>query len=166
MTDDGNVSSVRVLVVDDFEPFRSLVRSLLKKTPRFLVVREVSDGLEAVRKVTELDPDLVLLDINLPGLSGIEVARRIRRLSPRTKIVFLTQDFSDDLVAEAFNLGAHGYVVKARTSTDLLPAVETVMQGCQFVIHGLAGSNESSGGPAPCNSAYSVVNHQKRHGPG
>jgi DNA-binding NarL/FixJ family response regulator len=150
MTDDGNVSSVRVLVVDDFEPFRSLVRSLLKQTPRFLVVREVSDGLEAVRKVTELDPDLVLLDINLPGLSGIEVARRIRRLSPRTKIVFLTQDFSDDLVAEAFNLGAHGYVVKARTSTDLLPAVETVMQGCQFVIHGLTGSNESSGGPAPC----------------
>jgi DNA-binding NarL/FixJ family response regulator len=146
MTDDGNVSSVRVLVVDDFEPFRSLVRSLLKKTPRFLVVREVSDGLEAVRKVTELDPDLVLLDINLPGLSGIEVARRIRTLSPRTKIVFLTQDFSDDLVAEAFNLGAHGYVVKARTSTDLLPAVETVMQGCQFVIHGLTGSNESSGG--------------------
>jgi len=79
-----------VLLVEDFGPFRALVSSLLREKPDFEVVSEASDGLEAVRCAEELDPDLILMDIGLPGLNGIEAARRIRELAPRSRIVFLT----------------------------------------------------------------------------
>ena len=85
------VSKVRVLVVEDFEPFRTRVCSKLRKRPELLVVGEVSDGIEAVRKAEELQPDLILLDIGLPSLDGIEAARRIRTLSIKSKIVFVSQ---------------------------------------------------------------------------
>ena len=90
------------------------------------VVCEVSNGLEAVQKAVELRPDLILLDIGLPGLNGIEAARQIRKLVPESKIIFLTQESSPDVVQEAFKLGAWGYVVKANAASDLLAAVEAV----------------------------------------
>jgi DNA-binding NarL/FixJ family response regulator len=93
----------------------------------------VSDGLEAVRKAEELRPDLILLDIGLPRLNGIEAARQILKLVPESKIIFLTQESSDDVVEEAFCLGACGYVKKIKAKRDLLAAVETVILGNQFV---------------------------------
>ncbi len=109
------VSTVRVLVVDDFEPFRRFVCSTLVKRRDLQVIGEALDGLEAVRKAEELKPDLVVLDIGLPTLNGIEVARRIRKLCPECKILFMSQGTSADVAQEAFNLGALGYVVKAHT---------------------------------------------------
>ena len=126
-------STVRVLVVDDYEPFRRFVRSTLGTRPALQIVGEASDGLEAVRRAEELKPDLVVLDIALPTLNGIEVARQIRTLSPESKVIFLSQESSPDVVQEALSTGAWGYVVKARAGSDLLAAIEAVLLGNHFV---------------------------------
>jgi DNA-binding NarL/FixJ family response regulator len=139
MTKRPGLPSVRILVVDDFEPFRRFVRSTLQEKSQLQDIREVSDGLEAVQKAEELQPGLILLDIGLPTLNGIEAARRIRKLAPESKIVFLSQKSSADVVQEALSLGALSYVVKAHAERELLAAVETVLQGRQFVSSGLSG---------------------------
>ena len=133
------MSWARVLVVEDYEPFRRYICATLGKNPGFCVVREVSDGLQAVHEAEALQPDLILLDIGLPGLDGIEAARRIRALSPDSKILFVSQESSLDVVEEALSSGAFGYVVKAHAASELLPAVEALLQGKRFVSRGLMG---------------------------
>jgi CheY-like chemotaxis protein len=130
-------SRVRVLVVDDFETFRRFVCSTLSKNPELQIVGEASDGLEAVHKAEELQPDLIVLDLGLPTMNGIEAARQIRKLAPASKILFLSQESSADVVQEALTSGARAYVLKARARTDLLAAVEAVLEGRQFVSSGL-----------------------------
>jgi DNA-binding NarL/FixJ family response regulator len=144
-------STVRVLVVDDYEPFRRFACSTLGKRQDLQVIGEASDGLEAVRKAEELKPDLIVLDIGLPTLNGIEVARRIRKLCPECKILFMSQESSADVAQEAFSLGASGYVVKAHAGSELLTAVEAVCQGRRFVSKGLSGNHWTSAidEPAP-----------------
>src|SRR5271155_1327046 len=97
------------------------------------VVGEASDGPEAVQKAAELKPDLILLDIGLPTLNGIEAARQIRKLVPECKIIFLSQESSSEIIEEAMNVGASGYVVKSMAGHDLLTAVESVLLGGTFV---------------------------------
>lgn len=126
-------------MVDDFEPFRRFIRSALAKKPEFRVIGEATDGLEAVQKADELQPDLILLDIGLPSLSGIAAARRMRRLSPQSKIVFLSQESSAEVVQEALNLGAMGYVVKSQAGSALLAAVNAVLLGGSFISQGVSG---------------------------
>lgn len=130
---------LRILLVDDFEPLRSHVASMLRKRPGFQVFWEVGDGLEAVRKAEELKPDLILLDLNLPTISGIEAARQIRHVSPNSKILFLTAEQSFDIAEEALGTGALGYVIKLDAATELLPAVEAVLRGKRFVSNRFAG---------------------------
>jgi DNA-binding NarL/FixJ family response regulator len=130
-------STVRVLVVDDYEPFRRFLCSTLKKRPDLQVIGEAADGLDAIEKAAELRPDLIVLDLGLPGLNGIEAARRIRKLSPQCKILFVSQESSADVVQEALELGALGYVVKTQAGSELLAAVEAVLQGRQFVSGGV-----------------------------
>jgi DNA-binding NarL/FixJ family response regulator len=125
-------SLIRVLVVEDYEPFRRFVRSTLAERPALQIVGEVSDGLEAVLKAEELKPDLILLDIGLPSLNGMEAARRIAKLVPESKIVFLSQESSPEVIQAALNLGAWGYVVKVKAGTELLVAVDAVLRGKQF----------------------------------
>jgi DNA-binding NarL/FixJ family response regulator len=127
------LSSIRILLVDDYEEWRTQVRLLLQARPEWQVIREVSDGSEAVRMAEELKPDLILLDIGLPKLNGIEAARRIQQLSPNSKIVFLAADNSLDMVQEALSTGVQGYVYKARVQSELLPAIDAVLQGKQFL---------------------------------
>jgi DNA-binding NarL/FixJ family response regulator len=133
-------SPIRVLVVDDYEPVRRFVCSTLGKRPAFQIVGEASDGVAAVRQAEELKPDLVLLDIGLPRLNGLQAAREIRKLSPDSKIIFVSQESSPDVVQEALSLGALGYVAKARAGSDLLAAVEAVLEGRRFVSNGLTTS--------------------------
>jgi CheY-like chemotaxis protein len=124
--------SVRnILVVDDFDQFRQFLVSTLQEKAEFEIT-EASNGLEALQKAEE-QPDLVLLDISLPGLNGIEVARRLRRLAIPPKIVFVSQEFSSEVVVEALDLGALGYVHKLRAGSDLLPAIEAALEGRRFV---------------------------------
>jgi DNA-binding NarL/FixJ family response regulator len=124
---------VRVLTIDDFEPWRRFVSSTLKNSSRFQIIGEASDGSEAARKAQELQPDLILLDIGLPKVNGIEAARLIRKVAPKSKILFLTENNSADIAAEALGTGANGYVVKRDAGSELLNAVEAVLRGKQFV---------------------------------
>ena len=126
-------SSIRVLVVDDYEPFRQFLSSRLQDTSSVYVCWEASDGLEAVQKAEELRPDLILLDIGLPKLNGIEVARRIRKVSPGSKILFVSQESSADAVQEALGTGARGYVVKTDAGSELVEGVNAVLRGERFV---------------------------------
>jgi DNA-binding NarL/FixJ family response regulator len=128
---------VQVLLVEDFEPFRQFIHATLEKS-EFQVIGEVSDGLEAVGKAAELQPDLILLDIGLPNLNGIEAARQIRKLSPQSKILFVSQESSPDVIEEAMSFGATGYVIKAHAGKELLVAMEAVREGGQFVSSGVA----------------------------
>jgi DNA-binding NarL/FixJ family response regulator len=122
----------RTVVVDDVADFRRLIRSKLKENTECEVVGEASDGLQAVAKAEQLQPDLVLLDLGLPIINGIEVARRIRKLSPDTKILFVTQNSSREIAQGALRAGANGYLLKSEVM-DLLVAVETIISGERYV---------------------------------
>jgi DNA-binding NarL/FixJ family response regulator len=124
--------SVRTLVVDDVDDFRNFLRATLQEKTQCEVVGEASDGLQAVQKAEELHPDLILLDLGLPALNGIEAARRIRKVSPNSKILFVTQNSSPEIAQGALRSGAYGYLLKS-DATDLPCAVETVLRGAQFV---------------------------------
>jgi DNA-binding NarL/FixJ family response regulator len=129
------LASVHILIVEDSQLWRQAVRSLLQESPDLVVICECSDGLEAIQKSEQLQPDLVVLDIGLPKLNGLEAARQIRKVVPSSKILFLTAHA--DLVREGLQTGALGYVVKSNAATDLLPAVNAVMQDQRFVSSGV-----------------------------
>jgi DNA-binding NarL/FixJ family response regulator len=124
---------VRILLVEDFEPFRSLIRILLEGKPHLQIIAEVADGQEAVRQAAELKPTLILLDIGLPSLNGLDVARQVRELSLDSKIIFVSQESSPEFVQEALSLGASGFVTKTRVANDLVPAIQAVLSGGTFV---------------------------------
>jgi CheY-like chemotaxis protein len=121
---------------------------MLQTQPELQVIGEVTDGLEAVQKAQDLQPDLILLDIGLPKLNGIEAARRIRKLSPKSKILFVSQESSADLVQEALRTGACGYVVKTDAGSELLTAVSAVLRGENFVGSRFAGRDFTGGSDA------------------
>ena len=129
------VSFVRVLVIEDAQAFQKFVYLALLNRPKLQVIAGALDGLEGVQKAEELQPDLILLDIGLPKLNGIKAAREIRKVSPRSIILFVSQESSADVVQEALSTGASGYVVKIDAGTELLPAVDSVLQGQQFIGH-------------------------------
>ena len=98
--------NARILLVEDFEPLLRFVASLLQENPEWQIIGEATDGLEAVHKAEELRPDLILLDIGLPKANGIEAARQIRKLIPASRIIFVSQESSTNVVAEALSFGA------------------------------------------------------------
>lgn len=134
------MASIRVLAVEDFLPFRRLICATLSKNPDLEIIAEVSDGQEAVRKAEELRPDLILLDIGLPTLNGIAAARQIRQLVPDSKIIFVTQESSEDVVREALSIGALGYVAKTTMNGSLLAAVDAALEGKKYVSKNLMHS--------------------------
>jgi DNA-binding NarL/FixJ family response regulator len=127
------MTPIRILVAEDFAPFRRFIHSALGQDPNLQIICEVSDGREAVQKAQDLKPDLILLDIGLPTMNGIAAARQICKLTPKVKVIFVSQESSADVVQEAFDCGACAYVLKTRAGTDLLPAVKAVLGGRQFV---------------------------------
>lgn len=132
-------SPIRVLVVDDYERLRRFVSTTVERRQGLQVVGEVSDGLEAVQRAEELQPDLILLDIGLPNLNGIEAARLIREVSPASKILFVSENSDCDIVKEALSTGAGGYVLKSDAASELLVAVQAVLEGRRFISASLAG---------------------------
>ena len=126
------MSTVKIVVIDDYEGWRRFVISTLEERPEFQIVGEAADGIEGVQKVQELQPDLIVLDIGLPKLTGIEAAKRIRKFATNTRILFFSENRSRDIAEEAMRIG-DGYVVKSSAARELLPAVDAVLQGKQFL---------------------------------
>ena len=133
------IASFRILVADDFEPWRRSVCAMLREHAELQVVGEAADGREAVQKAETLKPDLIVLDIGLPTLNGIEAAKRIRVVVPGTRILFLTAINDKDMVRAALSTGAQGFVLKTDAGTELLPAVAAVLGGDDFVSSGIKG---------------------------
>lgn len=125
--------TVRIILVDDFKPWRRFVATLLQENPDWEIICEATDGLEAVQKAEEFHPDLILLDISLPKLNGIEAAASIRKIVPGMKILFVSENRDSDIATAALNTGGHGYLVKSDGATELLVAVETVLSGKRFI---------------------------------
>jgi DNA-binding NarL/FixJ family response regulator len=130
---------VRVLVVDDNEMWRRFLSTTLQKRPGLSVISEASDGLVAVQQAQQLQPNLILLDIGLPTVNGIETARRIREVSPASKILFVSENRSKDIAEQAMRVGASGYVVKSDAANELLPALKAVFESKKFVSASLSG---------------------------
>jgi DNA-binding NarL/FixJ family response regulator len=124
---------VRILLVDDNQPFRKFLFTELHKKADLQVIAESGDGLDAVQKAQELQPDVILLDIGIPSLNGIEAARRIRKTAPHSKIVFVSQESSPDIVEEAMSTGAAGYIVKANAGGELMAALDIAPRGGTFL---------------------------------
>ena len=129
---------IRVLVVDDYGAWRSFVSGTLRNQPDLEVIGQVFDGLEAVQRAQQLQPGLILLDIGLPTLNGIEAAPRILEVSPTSKILFVSENRSSDIVEAALSAGASGYVVKSDAGKELLPAVRAVLECKRFISSGVA----------------------------
>ena len=133
----------RILVVDDFPQWQQFVQTILEAREDLKIIGVATDGMEAIQKAEVLQPDLILLDIGLPGLNGLEASKQIRKLSPDSKILFCSQESSAEIVEEALKLGAQGYLVKSDASNELLLAVEAALQGKQFVSRRLAPQMDS-----------------------
>ena len=127
----------RVLVVDDHGLFLNFVSGILRQHPHVVIIGEVQDGVMAVQQAEALRPDIILLDIGLPKLNGIDAAHQIRSTVPQARIVFLTSESSPDVVQEALNLGAWGYVEKICAGQELLSAITTVLNGERFLSSGV-----------------------------
>lgn len=140
------LSNVRVLVVDDYAPWMSFVSAALAANPQFQVIGEAGDGLTALQKVAELNPDLVVLDIGLPDISGIRVAQQIRDMSPNIRVLFLSENTAPEVVRAALCTGAQGYVVKSSAARELLPALDALLLDCYFVS---AAANHFGPGDGP-----------------
>ena len=124
---------IRVLLVDDYSPFRDFLREILKGMPAIEVVGEASDGMEAVEKARELSPDLILLDISLPEVNGVEVVCRIKKFFSDAIILIVTGVYSWEMMKYAFLCGADGYMVKSDAAGELASGVESVLQGTRFI---------------------------------
>ncbi len=125
-------AKIRILLADDHPIVRQGLRTLLEAQPGWQVVDEASDGREAVEKARSLDPDIVLLDVGMPTMNGLEASRVIRKTAPRSEILIVTQYDSPQMMQEARGAGARGYVVKAQALRDLLAAVEAVSKHQPF----------------------------------
>ncbi len=127
-------------MVDDFPDWRRWIVEKLSENPALQVIGVAVDGLEAVQKSEELRPDLVLLDIGMPRLDGISCAPEIRKVSAKSKILFLTQEMDPQVAKSCFEAGGDGFVVKSSARLDLFPAILAVMLGDKFISPKVCGS--------------------------
>jgi len=135
------VSQAQILIVDDCKQWRNKMRSMLEAVSGYQVVAEADDALEGVQKAAQLQPEIVLLDIGMPILNGIEAAPRIRRASPHSKIVFVTQENDHDIRTAALATGAEGYLLKSRVVSELIPAMDALVQGAAATAGVLCSGN-------------------------
>ena len=135
---------MRILVVDDNSQVRAAILSILMTEPRLEIVSEASNGSEALQLAQEFQPDLILLDIGLPDLNGLEVAQRLPEIAPRCGILFLSQHTSSEIVRSTFNCGGMGYVVKSDAAFELLPAILAAGTGRKYLSKRVRGAETDS----------------------
>lgn len=123
----------RVLIIDDHPLFREGLKSLINRSSKYVVVGEAGNGEKAIQLAPELKPDLITMDISLPGKSGIETTCEIRKLLPEVQILIVSMHPKIEFIAAAFKAGAKGYVIKEATSTKLIAAMDTLSQGEYFL---------------------------------
>jgi DNA-binding NarL/FixJ family response regulator len=138
------MSSIQILIVDDFLPWQQFVRELFETEPDLNIVCFAADGSEGVRRAQELQPDVILMDVSLPVMDGLEATRKIRTLSSHSKILVVSEHRSPDIIQAAFDIGASGYVLKSDSSSDLIPGVRAAIRGQQFVSYSLKDWRKSS----------------------
>jgi DNA-binding NarL/FixJ family response regulator len=124
--------ATRVLVVDDFKAFREWIRSRLKAHTQFEIVAEASTGHDAIHMAELFSPDLILLDLGLPDINGIETRKRLSRVLPSAKILFLFGQAQGDIVAPELGKGSNGHLFKGDAERELVPAIEAVVRGDNF----------------------------------
>ncbi|SPF44128.1 Oxygen regulatory protein NreC [Candidatus Desulfosporosinus infrequens] len=127
------MKTIQILLVDDHTIFRAGVRVLLEMQPDFKVVGEAEDGAKALTLVRQLQPDVVLMDIAMPGVDGLSAARQIKELTPSTKIILLTQHENKEYIQPALKIGAEGYVLKRAAADELVMAIRAVYKGKSFL---------------------------------
>lgn len=132
--------TTRILLVDDHPIVREGLRTVLQRQPECEVIGEAADGAEALEKAAALRPDVMVLDITMPKMSGLEVCRLARQKRPELEVLFVTQHDSPQMMREAINVGAKGYVVKSNAARDLLEAVAEVSQHRIFTTLPRSGS--------------------------
>src|SRR4029077_20733688 len=137
------MSATQILVVDDFLPWQHFVSVVLQGESDLQIISSVTDGLEAVRKAKEIRPDLILMDLSLPVMNGIDAARQIRAHSPGTKVLFVSGHADSDLIQAAFDVGACGYVLKSDSYSDLIAGIRSVLLGQPFVSRSLTNWHEN-----------------------
>jgi DNA-binding NarL/FixJ family response regulator len=142
-------ANTRILLVDDHPIVREGLRTVLQRRAGWEVVGEASNGVEALEQVERLQPDVMVLDITMPRLNGLEVCRRSRQKTPATEVLFVTQHDSPQMMKEALNAGAKGYVVKSNAARDLVHAIEAVSQHRTFTAMARSGAGSSSEPAAP-----------------
>jgi DNA-binding NarL/FixJ family response regulator len=153
-------SGISIIVVDDYQPWRDYVCSVLPQWLDAPVITEARDGLEAVHRAEELQPDLILLDVGLPELNGIEAARCIREASPHSKILFVSEDRSPEIAEEGLRTGARGYITKSSAASELWPAIQAVLRSEVFIgkaISGLSAGYSAQPSPAPTSLLEEVA---------
>jgi DNA-binding NarL/FixJ family response regulator len=156
----------RILIVDDHDVVRQGLRSFLAARPDWEICGEASDGEEAVRAVADLKPDVVILDVTMPGMSGLEAAARIIGLGTRTRILIFTMHESQRIAIDVREAGAHGLVQKSRASHDLILAVECLLAGGTFFpddthnpdeVANSAKSARAAKAPGPGSTLFSAL---------
>ena len=164
----ANSQKVRILLADDHELVRRGLRAILAADPRYEICGEASNGREAIEKARQLEPDLVILDISMPELNGLEAAREIKRSAARTEVLALTVNDSEQLAQELLNIGVRGYLLKSDAARDLVAGVESLQQHrpfftskiAQMVLRGYLGSVANA--PRPDDSSASLTPRERQ----
>lgn len=134
---------IKILLADDQRTMREALRSLIEKHPDMEIIGEAESGFETVKKSKELRPNVVIMDINMPEMNGLEATKKIKALLPRIKVIALTIIAEKRYVLESFRAGASGYVLKDRAFEDLLRAIQDVCENKQYISPGIIDENIS-----------------------
>ncbi len=156
----------RILIVDDHTLFRAGLKALLLQSPELEVVGEAANGRDAIRCVAELKPDLVLMDITMPGMNGIEAVTEIKRRTPEVRVLVMTLHTAEDYIHASLKAGADGYILKDATQDEFRVAMRSVLMGKTYlsidvsakVVSGYLGGGKSTG----TSSVYDTLTHRER----
>src|SRR5580693_4643560 len=157
--------AVSLLVADDHETVRRGIRALIQEQPEWQIAAEAKDGRDAVTKAAECLPDVAILDITMPSLNGLDAAKQIAKLSPRTKVLILTVHDSDQLIPKVLQAGARGYILKTDASRDLIVAVKALLSNKSFFtpkVAQMAMNGYLRKGPKPNGEEFSEITGRER----